>query len=236
MRFNEAWLREWVNPDIDSDTLAHQLTMAGLEVDAVEPAAPPFTGVVVGQIVSCQPHPDADKLRVCEVSDGESTFPVVCGAPNAREGLKAPFARVGAELPGDLKIKKAKLRGEPSEGMLCGGSELGLEDRIDGLLELPEDAPMGTDIRDYLSLNDTVIEVDLTPNRADCLSLRGIAREVGVLNRTPLNEPAIEPVPATLDDRFPVTLDDSDGCPRYLGRVIRGINAAAETTSEACDA
>ena len=229
MRFNEAWLREWVNPDIDSDTLAHQLTMAGLEVDAVEPAAPPFTGVVVGQIVSCQPHPDADKLRVCEVSDGESTFPVVCGAPNAREGLKAPFARVGAELPGDLKIKKAKLRGEPSEGMLCGGSELGLEDRIDGLLELPEDAPVGTDIRDYLSLNDTVIEVDLTPNRADCLSLRGIAREVGVLNRTPLNEPAIEPVPATLDDRFPVTLDDSDGCPRYLGRVIRGINAAAET-------
>ncbi|HCE38938.1 MAG TPA: phenylalanine--tRNA ligase subunit beta, partial [Alcanivorax sp.] len=128
MRFNEAWLREWVNPDIDTDTLVHQLTMAGLEVDAVEPAAAPFTGVVVGEIVSCQPHPDADKLRLCQVSDGDATFPVVCGAPNAREGLKAPFAKVGAQLPGDLKIKKAKLRGQPSEGMLCGGSELGLED------------------------------------------------------------------------------------------------------------
>ena len=229
MRFNEAWLREWVNPAIDTDTLVHQLTMAGLEVDAVEPAAPPFTGVVVGEIKSCRPHPDADKLRLCEVSDGESLFPVVCGAPNAREGLKVPFAKVGAQLPGDLKIKKAKLRGEPSEGMLCGGSELGLDDLIDGLLELPEDAPVGTDIRDYLSLDDTVIEVDLTPNRADCLSLRGIAREVGVLNRAPLTEPALEPVAAADDSTFPVTVEDADGCPRYLGRVIRGIDPAATT-------
>lgn len=229
MRFNEAWLREWVNPDIDTDALVHQITMAGLEVDAVEPAVPPFTGVVVGEIVRCQPHPDADKLRLCEVSDGSQVFPVVCGAPNAHEGLKAPFARVGAELPGDLKIKKAKLRGQPSEGMLCGASELGLEDLIDGLLELPADAPVGTDIRDYLSLDDTVIEVDLTPNRADCLSLRGVAREVSVLNRAPLNEPAIEAVPAAIDDTFPITLDDSDGCPRYLGRVIRGVDATAPT-------
>ena len=229
MRFNEAWLREWVNPDIDTDTLVHQLTMAGLEVDAVEPAAAPFTGVVVGEIVSCEPHPDADKLRLCQVSDGETTFPVVCGAPNAREGLKAPFAKIGAQLPGDFKIKKAKLRGQPSEGMLCGGSELGLEDLIDGLLELPADAPVGADIRDWLSLDDTVIEVDLTPNRADCLSLRGIAREVGVLNRAPVSEPAAEPLAATVDASFPVAVEDAEGCPRYLGRVIRGIDPAAAT-------
>ncbi|MAY10197.1 MAG: phenylalanine--tRNA ligase subunit beta [Alcanivorax sp.] len=229
MRFNEAWLREWVNPDIDTDTLVHQLTMAGLEVDAVEPAAAPFTGVVVGEIVSCQPHPDADKLRLCQVSDGDATFPVVCGAPNAREGLKAPFAKVGAQLPGDLKIKKAKLRGQPSEGMLCGGSELGLEDLIDGLLELPADAPVGADIRAWLNLDDTVIEVDLTPNRADCLSLRGVAREVGVLNRAPVTEPAGEPLAAAVDATFPVTVEDTEGCPRYLGRVIRGIDPAAAT-------
>lgn len=229
MRFNEAWLREWVNPDIDTDALVHQLTMAGLEVDAVEPAVPPFTGVVVARITRCQPHPDADKLRLCEVDDGSQIFPVVCGAANAREGLTVPFARVGAVLPGDLKIKKAKLRGEPSEGMLCGASELGLEDRIDGLLELPDDAPLGVDIRDYLELNDTIIEVDLTPNRADCLSLRGIAREVGVLNRATLSEPHIAAVPAVIDDTFAITLDDSDGCPRYLGRVIRDVNLAATT-------
>lgn len=229
MRFNEAWLREWANPDIDTDTLVHQLTMAGLEVDAVEPVVPAFSGVVVGRITSCQPHPDADKLRLCEVDDGTEVFPVVCGAPNAREGLKAPFARIGAVLPGDFKIKKAKLRGQPSEGMLCGASELGMEDLIDGLLELPEDAPVGTDIRDYLGLNDTIIEVDLTPNRADCLSLRGVAREVGVLNRVPLNEPAIEPVAPRIDDVFPVTVDDAEACPRYLGRVIRDVNVSAPT-------
>ncbi len=229
MRFNEAWLREWANPDIDTDTLVHQLTMAGLEVDAVEPVVPAFSGVVVGRIKSCQPHPDADKLRLCEVDDGTEVFPVVCGAPNAREGLKAPFARIGAVLPGDFKIKKAKLRGQPSEGMLCGASELGMEDLIDGLLELPEDAPVGIDIRDYLGLNDTIIEVDLTPNRADCLSLRGVAREVGVLNRVPLNEPVIEPVAPGIDDVFPVIVEDTEACPRYLGRVIRDVNVAAPT-------
>lgn len=227
MRFNEAWLREWVNPDIDTDALVHQLTMAGLEVDAVEPAVPPFTGVVVARITRCRPHPDADKLRLCEVDDGKQVFPVVCGAANAREGLIVPFARVGAVLPGDLKIKKAKLRGEPSEGMLCGASELGLEDRIDGLLELPDDAPLGADIRDYLGLDDTIIEVDLTPNRADCLSLRGIAREVSVLNRAALSEPESTPVPAAIDDTLAITLEDSNGCPRYLGRVIRGVDLAA---------
>ena len=209
MRFNEAWLREWVNPAIDTETLVQQLTMAGLEVDAVEPAAPAFTGVVVGQVESCEPHPDADKLSVCQVTNGTDTVQVVCGASNVRVGLKMPFAQVGAVLPGDFKIKKAKLRGQESNGMLCGASELGLEDLIDGLMELPEDAPVGTDFRDYLSLDDTVIEVDLTPNRADCLSLRGIAREVGVMNQTALTEASISKVAPVIDDSLTVTLADS---------------------------
>jgi len=229
MRFNEAWLREWVNPAVDTDTLVQQLTMAGLEVDAVEPAAPDFTGVVVGQVESCEPHPDADKLSVCQVTNGADTVQVVCGAANVRVGLKMPFAQVGAVLPGDFKIKKAKLRGQESNGMLCGASELGLEDLIDGLMELPEDAPVGTDFRDYLSLDDTIIEVDLTPNRADCLSLRGIAREVGVMNQSPLTEAAISKVAPATDDALSVTLADNVGCPRYLGRVIKGVNVNAAT-------
>ncbi len=229
MRFNEAWLREWVNPAIDTDTLVQQLTMAGLEVDAVEPAAPAFTGVVVGQVESCEPHPDADKLSVCQVTNGADTVQVVCGAPNVRVGLKMPFAQVGAVLPGDFKIKKAKLRGQESNGMLCGASELGLEDLIDGLMELPEDAPVGTDFREYLSLDDTIIDVDLTPNRADCLSLRGIAREVGVMNQTALSETAINKVAPAIDEALTVTLADSTGCPRYLGRVIKGVDVNAAT-------
>ena len=229
MRFNEAWLREWVNPAIDTDTLVKQLTMAGLEVDAVEPAAPAFTGVVVGQVESCEPHPDADKLSVCQVTNGTDTVQVVCGASNVRTGLKIPFAQVGAVLPGDFKIKKAKLRGQESNGMLCGASELGLEDLIDGLMELPEDAPVGTDVRDYLQLNDAVIEVDLTPNRADCLSVRGIAREVGVMNQSPLANMNIDKVVPAIDDTLTVTLGDSEGCPRYLGRVIKDVNVNADS-------
>ena len=229
MRFNEAWLREWVNPAIDTDTLVQQLTMAGLEVDAVEPAAPAFTGVVVGQVESCEPHPDADKLRVCQVSNGADTTQVVCGAANVRPGLKIPFAQVGAVLPGDFKIKQAKLRGVESSGMLCGASELGLEDLIDGLMELPDDAPVGTDFRKYLQLDDAVIEVDLTPNRADCLSLRGIAREVGVMNQSPLINAAIDKVAPAIDDTLTVNLANSQGCPRYLGRVIKGVNVNADS-------
>ncbi|MBZ2188099.1 phenylalanine--tRNA ligase subunit beta [Alcanivorax sp. JB21] len=225
----ESWLREWADPALDTESLAHQLSMAGLEVDGVTPAAPPFSGVVVGEVKTTAPHPDADKLTVCEVSDGTEVFPVVCGAPNVRAGLKVPFARVGAELPGDFRIKKAKLRGQPSLGMLCGASELGLEDLIDGLLELPADAPVGTDIREYLQLDDQIIEVDLTPNRADCLSVRGIAREVSVLNRVPFNVPAIAPVAPTIDDTFAVTVSAPEACPRYQGRVIRGIDPTAQT-------
>ncbi len=229
MLVNEAWLREWVNPAVDTDTLVKQLTMAGLEVDGVEAAAPEFSGVVVGVVESCEQHPDADKLRVCQVSNGTDTTQVVCGASNVRPGLKIPFAQVGAKLPGDFKIKKAKLRGVESNGMLCGASELGLEDLIDGLMELPEDAPVGKDFRDYLQLDDAVIEVDLTPNRADCLSVRGIARELGVMNQSPLTEVAISKVAPAIDDTLTVTLADSDACPRYLGRVIKGVNVQADT-------
>lgn len=227
MRFNQAWLQEWVDVDTNIDKLAHQITMAGLEVDAVEPASQPFTGVVVGEVKTTEPHPDADKLTLCQVdAGGGETFPVVCGASNVRPGLKVPFARVGATLPGDFQIKSATLRGQPSEGMLCGGSELGLEDLLDGLLELPADAPVGTDIREYLQLDDQVIEVDLTPNRADCLSIRGLAREVAVLNRSALREPDIRKVAPQIEDSFAINVAATQACPRYLGRVIRGVDLA----------
>ena len=227
MRFNQAWLQEWVDVDTNIDKLAHQITMAGLEVDAVEPASQPFNGVVVGEVKTTEPHPDADKLTLCQVdAGGGETFPVVCGASNVRPGLKVPFARVGATLPGDFQIKSAKLRGQPSEGMLCGGSELGLEDLLDGLLELPADAPVGMDIREYLQLDDQVVEVDLTPNRADCLSIRGLAREVAVLNRLPLREPEMKPVAPQIEDTFAINISAPQACPRYLGRVIRGVDLA----------
>ena len=227
MRFNEAWLREWVNPDINTSQLAHQLTMAGLEVDAVEPAAPLFSGVVIAEVMSTRPHPQADKLTLCEVNAGDGVFPVVCGATNVRAGLRVPFARVGAELPGDLKIKKAKLRGEESQGMLCGASELGLEDVVDGLLELPADAPVGEDFRRWLQLDDHCVEIGLTPNRADCLSIRGLAREVAVVTGAGCCEPEITPVPVSIDTTFPVNVSAGAACPRYLGRVIRGVDARA---------
>lgn len=226
MLISEAWLREWANPDLNSADLCHQITMAGLEVDGVEPAAPAFTGVVVGEVVSVAQHPDADKLSVCEVNDGTEQHTIVCGAPNVRVGMKAPVARVGAVLPGDFKIKKAKLRGQPSRGMLCSASELGLEDIVDGLLELPADAPLGQCIREYLQLDDTLIEVDLTPNRADCLSIRGVAREVGVLNDIAVQAPSIDAVPASHDEVMSVAVHAPEGCPRYLSRVIRNVDAS----------
>ncbi|WLD59508.1 phenylalanine--tRNA ligase subunit beta [Salinispirillum sp. LH 10-3-1] len=229
MKFSETWLRQWVNPAIDSDALMHQVTMAGLEVDGAEPVAGEFTGVVVAEIESAEPHPNADKLQVCRVNDGTESWSVVCGAPNARAGLKVAFARVGAVLPGDFKIKKAKLRQVESFGMLCSGKELELSDDHDGIMELPADAPLGTDIRSYLNLDDLCIEVDLTPNRADCLSIAGLAREVGVLNEVPVCAPEIPAVPATVSDMFPIAVMAPEGCPRYLGRVIRNIDAKAVT-------
>lgn len=229
MKFSEQWLREWVNPAISTDDLVAQVTMAGLEVDSVDPVAAAFTGVVVGHIQGVIQHPDADKLRVCEVSDGSETFQVVCGAPNAREGIKIPFAKVGAVLPGNFKIKKAKLRGVESFGMLCAESELGMAEASDGLMELAADAPVGTDIRDYLGLDDLSIEVDLTPNRSDCLSIAGLAREVGVLNKAAVTAPEISPVAITIEDTFAVEVTAPASCPKYLGRVIKGVDLSATT-------
>ena len=230
MKFSEQWLREWVNPALSIDDLVAQLTMAGLEVDAVEPVAGEFSSVVVAEIVEIEQHPDADKLRVCKVACGEDDLiQVVCGAPNARLGLKAAFAKVGAVLPGDFKIKGAKLRGVPSFGMLCGASELGMDDQIDGLMELPDSAPIGEDVRDYLGLSDNVIDVDLTPNRGDCLSLLGLAREVGVLNKLDVKEPRILPVKQSIDDVFDVAIEATEDCPRYVGRVIKGVDLSRPT-------
>lgn len=229
MKFSEQWLREWVNPSITTDELESLLSLSGLEVDGVEKAAKDFSGVVVGEIISAEQHPNADKLQVCSVSDGTETFQVVCGAANARAGLKTGFAKVGAVLPGDFKIKKAKLRQVESFGMLCAEDELGISDDHGGIMELAADAPVGADLREYLNLDDTIIEVDLTPNRSDCLSLAGLAREVGVLTQTPVNVPDVAPVAATASETFPIELINSDACPRYMGRVIKGINPTATT-------
>lgn len=229
MKFSESWLRQSVNPSISTADLVAQVTMAGLEVDAVEPAAPVMSGVIVGEIVAVEQHPDADKLRVCQVAGGSEQVQVVCGAPNARVGIKVPFATVGAKLPGDFKIKKAKLRGVESFGMLCAQTELQLGEDDDGLWELPADAPVGADLIHYLDLNDNIIEVDLTPNRGDCLSIRGLAREVGVLNKAAVVEQICAPVPASNDDRVVVTLEADNACARYVGRVIRGLDLTQPT-------
>ncbi|GGW76426.1 phenylalanine--tRNA ligase subunit beta [Alteromonas halophila] len=230
MKISENWLREWVNPALSTNELSEQLSMAGLEVDGVEPVAAEFTGVVVGRVVSCGQHPNADKLQVTKVNvGGDELLDIVCGAPNCRQGLKVAVATVGAVLPGDFKIKKAKLRGEPSMGMLCSYSELGISEDHDGIIELPQDAAVGLDIREYLNLNDSSIEIDLTPNRADCLGVRGIAREVGVLNNLDVCEPEVEAVAPTIDDSISIRLDAPDACPRYLGRVIKGVDVSAES-------
>src|SRR5690606_37110156 len=181
MKFSEQWLRTWVNPDVSRDELVARLSMVGLEVDAVTPVAGEFSGVVVGEVLSTEQHPDADKLRVCQVTDGSETFQVVCGAPNVRLGLKIPFAMIGAKLPGDFKIKEAKLRGVESNGMLCSEAELLIGSDDSGLMELSEDASVGGDLRGYWGLDDACIEIGLTPNRGDCLSLAGLAREVGAI-------------------------------------------------------
>jgi phenylalanyl-tRNA synthetase beta chain len=224
MKFSEAWLREWVDPAITTEQLVAQLTMAGLEVDGVEPAAGQFSGVIVGEILSAEPHPNAEKLRVCQVKGhADGVQQVVCGAANARPGIKVPFATVGAHLP-ELTIKKATLRGVESAGMLCAQTELQAGDDDSCLWELPEDAPVGADLRTYLRLDDSLIEVDLTPNRGDCLSIRGLAREVAALNQAELKEVDIAPVPAAIDETFRVTVQAPDACPHYVGRVIRNID------------
>jgi phenylalanyl-tRNA synthetase beta chain len=230
MKFSESWLREWVNPSVSRDALSHQITMAGLEVDGIDAVAADFSGVIIGEVVECGQHPDADKLRVTKINvGGDELIDIVCGAPNCRLGLKVAVAMVGAVLPGDFKIKKAKLRGQPSMGMLCSYGELGMDIESDGIIELPQDAPLGVNVREYLQLDDAIIDVDLTANRADCLGMAGLAREVGVLNRQAVTEPSWEAVTATIDAPFSINVVAPDLCPRYLGRVVKNINVKAAT-------
>jgi phenylalanyl-tRNA synthetase beta chain len=230
MKFSEQWLRTWVNPPIDTQALCDKLTMAGLEVEGVEPVAPLFHGVKVGQVRSLEPHPNADRLRVCQVDIGEAPLlNIVCGAANVRSDLKVAVATLGAELPNDFKIKAAKLRGVDSQGMLCSASELGLADSSEGILELPSDAPIGKDIRDYLNLDDQIIEVNITPNRGDCLSIAGLARDLSAITDLPIQIQPTHDIQAAISDVFPIEVSATEACPKYLGRVIRGINKNART-------
>jgi phenylalanyl-tRNA synthetase beta chain len=229
MKFSENWLRAYVNPDLDSDRLAHALTMAGLEVEALESVAPPFDKVVVGEVLSLEKHPDADRLNVCRVDIGAGEpLQIVCGAANVRAGAKVPCALVGAQLP-KMAIKQAKVRGVESSGMLCSESELGLADESSGLLLLPSDATVGQSIRDYLGLDDKLYTLKLTPNRSDCLSVTGVAREVAAVTGATLSLPNAVVVPTSIPDRIAVTVDEPAACPRYCGRVLKGLNAAAAT-------
>ncbi len=229
MKISELWLSEWVSPPLMGSELADQLTMAGLEVDGVHPVAGEFDHVIVAKVLRTAPHKEADRLTVCEVDTGNAVIPVVCGAANVRSGLKVALALPGANLPGGLRIKLSKLRGEPSEGMLCSSTELGLEAVSEGIMELDEDAPIGSCLRTYLSLNDAVLDIDLTPNRADCFSVLGIAREVAALNQVPLRALPSVTRPLEIQDELSIRVEATDACPQYLGRLIRGIDRQAVT-------
>jgi len=230
MQFPESWLRAYADPPLDADALADALTMAGLEVDESVPVAPPFSGVTVAQVRHVERHPDADKLTVCRVDAGAGAdIVIVCGAPNVAAGIRVPCALAGAELPGGFAIKEAKVRGVVSQGMLCSARELGLSEDHEGLLVLPSEAPVGSDLRQYLRLDERRITIKLTPNRGDCLSVVGIAREVAAITGAPLQLPAFTPVPATIEDRLPVKVLAPDLCGRFSGRIIRGLNARAPT-------
>ena len=236
MQFSESWLRQYVNPSLSSDQLAHVMTMAGLEVEEQYSAAPPFTNVVVAQIISAEQHPDADRLRVCKVDAGTGEeLQIVCGAPNARAGIKIPCAMVGAQLPPSelggkpFAIKVGKLRGVESRGMLCSGRELGLGDDHEGILELPADAPIGQDIRQYLDLDDQIYVIKLTPNKADCLSLLGMAREVSAITGAALCPTQWSAPAASIDEKRKVTVENKELCGRFAGRIIRGVNPKAKT-------
>lgn len=227
MKFSENWLRTFVNPSLDSAELAHALTMAGLEVEALETVAPPFDKLVVAQVLEVIKHPQADRLNVCQVDvGGGEKLQIVCGAPNVAVGLKVPCALVGAKLPG-IVIKQAKLRGVDSSGMLCSAKELGLAEESNGLLLLPADAPVGEDVRTYLDLDDKLFTLKLTPNRADCLSLFGVAREVSAIADAQLNRLALMPAQVTSPKKISVCLDAPQACPRYAGRMITGVDAQA---------
>jgi len=230
MIFSEQWLREWVNPDVTTEELGHRLTMAGLEVDGIEPVAGEFSKVVVGEVLTVGKHPDADKLKVCTVNVGEAEpLQIVCGASNVAVAMRVPTALVGAKLPGGLKIKKGKLRGEASHGMLCSAVELGLAEQADGLMALPNDAEPGMDIRDYLNLNDVSIELGITPNRGDCLGMIGLARETSVLFNMDNTAPDTSAVKTNSDETLAVAVQASEACPRYAGRVIRNVDMSKTT-------
>ncbi len=230
MKVCEAWLREWVNPAVSAQQLETQLTMAGLEVDALTPVAGEFSHVVVAHVQETRPHPQADRLTLCRVETGNGAIiQVVCGAANVRAGLNVALALPGAQLPGGLKIKESTLRGELSQGMLCSVSELGMDERSDGIMELPQNAPLGLDLREYLSLNGFIFDIDLTPNRADCFSVLGVAREVAALNKLslkPTPKPLIHPM---IHESLTIHLHAPAACPQYCGRIIRGINPHAVT-------
>jgi len=228
MKIAESWLREWVSPDLDTDALSHQLTMLGHEVDGLELAGTGLDGIVIAQVTEVSKHPDADKLSLCKVNDGSGdVVDVVCGAPNVVKGMKTPFAKPGVTLPDGMKLRKAKIRGVVSNGMLCSAVELGLGDESDGIMSLPEDAEVGAALVEYLGLPDAVIHLDLTPNRGDCFSVLGIARDVAALTGVSLKDSTVESVAATIDDTQPVELVEPAGCPRFAGRVIRGIRPDA---------
>ena len=229
MKFSENWLKEWVKYDLTTDEVMEQLTMLGLEVDGVESAAGIFSGVVVAEIVACEKHPDADKLKVCEVNAGDETLQIVCGAPNARVGLKTALSKIGAVLPGDFKIKKSKLRGVDSQGMLCSEVELGISQESDGIIELEASAPVGVDVREYLQVDDQIIDIDLTPNRADCFCMRGIAREMATLNHLSINAPIVTTTEPSIDDTIEIKLNAPEQCPIYGSRIIKGIDSSKTT-------
>ncbi|MBY0575991.1 MAG: phenylalanine--tRNA ligase subunit beta [Gallionellaceae bacterium] len=230
MKFSENWLRTWVNPALSSDELAHVLTMAGLEVEALEAVAPAFNNVVVAEVLEVVKHPNADRLNVCQVNVGEAQpLTIVCGAANVAVGVKVPCARIGAVLPGNFVIKQAKVRNVESFGMLCSEKELGLAEESDGLWLLPVDAPVGKTLREYLELDDKLFTLKLTPNRSDCSGMVGIAREVAALTGSVLKPLAIQTQPVALSEQLPVNVADAQACPLYCGRLVRGVNAAAPT-------
>jgi len=230
MKVSEQWLREWADPPVDTDTLVDQLTAAGLTVESAEPVAAPMDKVVVAEVLDVAPHPQAERLSVCKVDAGSGEpLSVVCGAPNVHAGMRAPMALVGAKLADGHKIRRSKIRGVASQGMLCSPIELGLGEDADGIMALDAQAPVGEPLSEYLNLDDVVIDIELTPNRGDCLGMSGVAREVGVINKIPVAGPPQEPVAPVIDDVFPVHLDTPEHCPRYVGRVMRDIDAKART-------
>lgn len=229
MKISQRWLSEWIASGLSHEELAETLTMAGLEIDGIEAVNPGLEGVVVGEILTVEPHPDADRLRVCTVAGDVEERTIVCGAANARAGLKTPLATLGTRLPGGLKIKPAKLRGVGSEGMLCSSVELGLGEGDEGIMELPDTLLTGAAFSDALGLDDHILEIDLTPNRGDCLSVRGLARELSALVEKPWAGPDMEPVPAVIDRQIEIHLDSPADCPRYVGRVIEAVNLDAPT-------